>query len=470
MDSVEKLSGADRAWLLMDRPGNPMMIVGAIVLATPLDLARLRALIADRFLAYSRFRCVPQLNPLGGGTWIQSSGFDLEDHVLARPLSTGAGQPELEALVGELASMPFATGRPLWTFHLVEHYRSGSALIVRIHHAYADGLALLKVLFSLTDEGLEQAPVDVSAGEPQGWLERLGEVLKEGTTLTEKAVHLALHPKETSALAGQTLGAVGEIARLGLLTDDPPTCLKRPLSGRRRVAWGSPLSLKEIRTLAAVLGCTVNDVLMSILAGALGRYLASRGDGVAGLKIRAALPVNLRSGGSPGSLGNFFGLVFVDLPVGIRHPLERLYAIHTGMQSLKGSPQAPAVLGLLTLIGNLPAPLEAPVIDIFSAKASLVASNLLGPQKPLHLSGARIAQLLFWVPQAGDIGTGVSMLSYNGTLQFGVIADRDLVPQPAILVTQIEAEFERLVYLLLLGVGSRDPAVLAAPRPPARTH
>jgi WS/DGAT/MGAT family acyltransferase len=233
------------------------------------------------------------------------------------------------------------------------------------------------------------------------------------------------------------------------------------MSGTRRAAWTDALSLDEVRTMSHVLACTINDVLMATLAGALGRYLESRGYPVSGVGIRAAVPVNLRAAGDPQpSLGNRFGLVFVDLPVGIRHPLERLYAVRASIQKLKDSPQALLTLGLLSVIGSLPATAAEPMISLFSSKASVVASNLPGPRAQIRVAGAAVSQLLFWVPQAGDIGVGLSMLSYNDRVHFGVIADRYLVPEPAALVDQVKIEFERLVLLVLLGAGS-----LAEPRP-----
>ncbi|EQD50392.1 hypothetical protein B1A_13467, partial [mine drainage metagenome] len=149
--------------------------------------------------------------------------------------------------------------------------------------------------------------------------------------------------------------------------------------------------------------------------------------------------------------GNRFGLVFVELPVGIRHPLQRLYAVRAAMRTLKRSAQPRVTLRLLWAVGNLPRPVEDAAIDLFSAKASLVASNLPGPADPIDIGGARVSEVLFWVPQSGSLGVGVSMLSYAGRVQLGVMADRNLMTRPAELVALIAAEFERLVYLVLLG-------------------
>lgn len=457
------MSAIDRAWLLMERPTNPMVVMGLLVLTQPLSHAALRQVIAERFLTFERFRCVPVMEALGA-RWEPAERFNLEDHVLRVALPAPGGKRELEALAGELASTPLNTGRPLWTFHHVERYAHGSALLVRIHHCYADGIALMHVLATLADEDTEATAggtasiQDFPPGPPaRGPLTALLEkALREGADLLDKGLHYALHPGEATAATRAAVGIAGELARIGItLADDPVTRLKQPLTGVRRVAWGEPLALEEVHTVGHILGCTVNDVLISTLAGAIGRYLDAAGGRTAGMTIRAAAPVNLRAAnGSPFELGNRFGLAFIDLPIGIRHPLERLYAVHGATQALKGSPQAMVTFGLLSVVGSLPAAVEEPAVAFFSAKASLVASNLRGPQRRLTLAGAPIAQLLFWVPQTGSIGTGVSMFTYGQEVQFGVIADRQLIPEPGELVSIIQTEFDRLVYLILLGGGS----------------
>jgi diacylglycerol O-acyltransferase / wax synthase len=455
--NVQSMSAIDRAWLLMDHPTNPMLIVVLIVLRGALTRARLYALLAERFLIFERFRCIPAAGPMGAGSWIESSQFELTDHVHCMALPAGSGQRELEAMVGELASTPLSTARPLWSFHLIDNYAGGCALVVRMHHCYADGVALLQVLQTLADEGgptvHDAAAVASSRAAPQppGLLQQL---LRDGAGLLETGLHYALHPLEAGSAARTGVDLASELALIGLMADDPPTRLKAALSGVKRTAWGSLLALEEVKTIGRLLGCTVNDVLVSVLAGALGRYLESHGDTVSGLTLRAVVPFNLRTSAPEPALGNYFGLVFVELPVGIRHPLERLYAVHASMGRLKASPQALLTLGLLATIGSLPPAVEPPAIALFSAKASLVASNLPGPTEALHLGGAPITQLLFWVPQSGDIGTGVSMLTYCGQVQLGVIADRQLIADPGELVDGMATEFDRLVFLVLLGAGS----------------
>ena len=459
------MSSVDRAWLLMDRPANPMMIVGLIVLGEPLGREPLRQLIGRRFLDFERFRRAPVGDTLGG-RWVETPGFNLDDHLLLAALPAPGGQRELEALAGELASTPLPPGRPLWSFHLIERYGGGSAIIVRIHHCYADGVALVQVLLSLADRPVSDTAAarrrddDSPAPSPGGasWariLKPARDSLRWGAELLDAGMQYALRPEQASGLARQAVGIGSELLRLAMLSDDPPTRLKRALSGIRRIAWAQALSLEEVHTIGRLLGCTVNDVLIATLAGALGRYLESEGEPVEGLTIRAAIPVNLKPVTAAHvedvPLGNRFGLVFADLPIGVRHPLERLYAVHAATRTLKSSSQPLATFGLLALVGSLPAAAEEYALGLLSAKVSLVASNLPGPVEALTLGGCAVRQVLFWVPQYGSVGAGVSMFTYCGRVHYGVMADRELIADPGRLVALLAAEFERLVLLVLLG-------------------
>jgi diacylglycerol O-acyltransferase / wax synthase len=467
----QRMSPVDRAWLLMERPTNPMVIVAVIVLGGRLSRAALRRVIEQRWLAFDRFRCRPVSGALAG-YWERPEHFDLDDHVLTAALPSPAGQRELETLVGELCGTPFNSSRPWWSFHLVERFGRGSAIVVRIHHCYADGIALMKVLLEMTDGGARRASPrhaarhDAPAREVS--LDLLAGALRAGAGLISQGTRYALHPGEVADIATEATGVASELVRLALLADEPQTALKQPLSGARHVAWGPPLALDEVKALAHALDCTVNDVLMATLAGALGAQLRRHRDDIDGLTLHAAVPVNLRNEGeSDGGLGNRFGLVFVELPVGLRAPLERLFRVRDGMRTLKASSQALMTFGLLTTVGTMPQAIEDAAIDIFTAKASLVASNVPGPREPIRIGGAPVRQLHFWVPQAGSIGVGISLMSYHGRVQFGVMADRQLIAEPAELVGSFVSEFERLVMEASLLPRASHGARRARPRRPA---
>ena len=449
MTSDERMSPVDRAWLLMERPTNPMVIVAVLVLSGRLGLGPLRRMIEERLLRFERFRCRPVTDALAA-RWVRAQDFDVADHVLATSLPAPGGQSQLEALVGELSGAPFNPARPRWSFHLVERYGRGSAIVARIHHCYADGIALLGVLLGMSDGGAAAPPRRAAAEEAySGWLGPVANLVasaaKTGTRLLEQGAHLALHPAAATGVAAQAAAATTELLRLALLADDPPTLLKRTLTGSRRAAWATPLPLAEVKELGLALGCTINDVLICVLAGALGTYLRERRQRTRGLTLHAAVPVNLRGTGRDAPpLGNHFGLVFVELPVGVRQPLVRLRRVHDAMRELKGSSQAMLTFGLLAAVGSLPQAVEDAAIETFTAKASLVASNLPGPRTAMRIGGVALRQLLFWVPQAGSIGTGVSLISYRGLVQFGVMADRGLIAEPSRLTAAFGEEFARL--------------------------
>jgi len=461
------MSAVDAAWLRLDRPHNLMMIVGVWVFDEPLDFDRFRRTVSERFLRFERFRCRP-VDDVAGGYWEPDAEFDLDAHVRRVALPAPAGQRELEALVSDLSGQALDPRRPLWQMQVVDNYAAGAAVVMRIHHCYADGIALTRVFLEMTD--LDRHPAPLPEAEPTRRRGRgtrragglpdslplpgsalLRDALDEGAAWIGKAAELARHPEHASELAHHGFGLLREIAHVAALPDQRPSRLRGSLGKRKLAAWADPLPFDEVRTISKVLGCTINDLLMATAAGAIGSYLRAQGEDTDGLRIRAAVPVNLRDPADGVSLGNRFGLVFVDLPVGIRDPLARLRAVRTTMTELKQSYQPVLLLGLMAALGVLGEIAEDLAVGLLSRKASLVVSNVPGPQRQLYLAGSRLSQLMFWVPQSGSIGVGISILTYNGQVQFGVIADRKRIPDPRALVGRFGREFEQLVLAVLLG-------------------
>jgi WS/DGAT/MGAT family acyltransferase len=472
----ERMTSVDTAWLRMDGPGNSMMIVGVGATATPLRPADFRRMIEQRLLCFSRFRHRPVPDALGA-SWVEDDEFDLDAHFKCVVLPRPAGKVELQALAAELASTQLDPRRPMWQFHLVERYNGGSAWIMRVHHCYADGIAMIRVLLSMTEQDPApalgaQAPDRQSAHRATvdvlpvlSWVEQLtqpaGDILEnalaEGAKLLETGIHQLFHPERATTLATQAGGMLGEFAKVLALPDDPDTPLRGPLSGYKAVAWGQPIALHEVKAVGKALGCTINDVLMSTVAGVLGGYLREQGFDTSDLKVRASVPVNLRAADEPLALGNRFGLVFVELAPGLANPLQRLFATSDAMAALKGSLQPPMALMTLGLMGLLPAAVQAPAVELFSRKASAVVSNVPGPQAPLYLCGQRVSEMYFWVPQSGTIGLGISILSYAGHVYFGMISDKRLVQEPDRVVARFAPEFEKLLLATTVGaLGLRE--------------
>jgi WS/DGAT/MGAT family acyltransferase len=460
MTNRERISGVDTAWLRMEQPTNLMMIVGVMMLEGRLAMRDLKRVVAERFLAFRRFRQLA-VQEAAGAWWQDDESFDIAHHVHRTRLPGKAGKAELEALVSELASTPLDFARPLWDFHLVENHAGGCALISRIHHCYADGIALIQVMLSLTGRSAAAslaAPAP-SSEEPESAppADLWDQVVKPMRGAFEGAMALGV-----DGLKSKGAGFAGEVAKLVLMGPDAATRFKGALGQRKRVAWADPLPLDEVKVVGKALGCSINDVLLSMAAGALRDYLQEKGDPVAGLEIRAVVPVNLRPAGDGAGLGNRFGLVFLDLPIGLEHPLERLYEIRRRMRALKGSYQPMIALGLLNAIGYGPRIIQDQVTRLLGNSASAVMTNVPGPPHPLYFGGQRIAELDFWVPQSGGIGMGVSILSYDGRIQFGVITDAGLVPDPDAIVGRFAEEYDKLMWLTLMsawGGEDAEPAV-----------
>jgi WS/DGAT/MGAT family acyltransferase len=434
----------------MDQPTNLMMIVGVWMFEGRLELDAVRRTVATRFLAFRRFgQCAVQ--DAAGAWWQDPESFDIADHVVSTRLPGRGGKRELERLVSELASTPLDPARPLWQFHVIDNYAGGSALVMRIHHCYADGIALVQVVLSMTGESAK-ASLKAPARKPAA---AKGDAQSDfWTGLLEPIKGLALEPTAAAqamqGLAGKGMEIASEVARLVLMGRDAPTRFKGALGQRKVVAWAQPLPLDEVKAIGKALGCSINDVLLSMAAGALRDYMVAKGDAVEGPEIRAIVPVNLRPPGSGAELGNHFGLVFLDVPISIEHPLERLYEVRRRMRELKGSYQPLIALALLSAVGYGPRALQEQVTRLLGANASAVMTNVPGPQHALYFAGQHISGLEFWVPQSGGIGMGISILSYDGRIQFGVITDAGLVPDPSRIVRAYGEEFDKLMWLTLM--------------------
>ena len=459
MPNPERMTPIDAAWLRMDRPNNPMMIVGVMKLEGKVDPALVEDLISKRLLAHSRFRQFIDRTPTGW-FWTDDPHFDLARHVRHVRLPAPGGKAELESFVAELASQPLDPNRPLWQFHLVEDYEGGLAVVSRMHHAIADGIALVRVMMSMTDEATDARGVEESLAGGQGGVDaRLGlgglggslsSAIGQSMRMYGSMLRLATNPMQIFDYARTASGFASEFAWLLFMPTDTKTRLKGTPSGNKRVAWGEPIALSEVKAVGHALGCSVNDVVLCAVAGALRGYLASKGDTVEGVDVRALVPVNLRPADEPPTLGNRFGIVGVLLPVGVAHPLERLYEVRRRMEELKHSYEPPATLMLIASMGLGPKLVQDQLFDLLTSRSTAVMTNVPGPQRPLHIGGYRVRDIISWVPQSCDLGLGLSILSFDGNVQFAVTTDAALVPDPDEIVKRFQSAFEAMLYSVLL--------------------
>ncbi len=466
--SAERMSRVDTAWLRMDNDVNLMMIVGIWLLepAVPYDVLCER--VVDKLLKYDRFR-QKVVQDTFGPSWVEDTEFDIGRHVLRETLARKRGESERSALqrrAGELANTALDPAHPLWQFHLIEKYEGGSAMVARIHHCIGDGISLVSVMLSITDGGNDPPRRPARARrrtESDGEADWLADtVLGPLTDMTVKALGITGQgvAKSLSALSDPERGsldlmhtgmqALRDVAALAMMPDDSPTRLKGKPAGKKLVAWGEPIPLPAVKAIGKALGCSVNDVLLACVAGAIGHYLRDKGDEPDGQEIRAMVPVNLRPLDQAWQLGNRFGLAPLVLPIGIGNPIERVYAVRARMNQLKGSYQPLLAFAVLAVAGLTIKPVQDAILGLFAKKATAVMTNVPGPAVPLKLCGATLRQTMFWVPASGDIGVGVSVLSYGGGVQFGLITDQKLCPDPQAVIDRFEPEFEKLMMVTLM--------------------
>jgi WS/DGAT/MGAT family acyltransferase len=227
------------------------------------------------------------------------------------------------------------------------------------------------------------------------------------------------------------------------MPSDPETPYKGVSSPYKRAAWTRPIPLDGVKAVGRATGTKVNDVLLAAATGALRRYMAARGEPTAGVEIRAAVPFNVRPLERAHELGNAFALVFLRLPVGVEDPAERLRLLKARMDKIKRSTEPGVVYGILQTIGLTPHFVHHLVVKLFATKATAVMTNVPGPQEQLHLLGVPLADVMFWVPQAGDLALGLSILSYDGRVLVGVASDATLA-DPVTLGHAFEEEFAAL--------------------------
>ncbi len=467
MPAAERMSRVDTAWLRMDNDVNLMMIVGVWLLEPALDYEALCRRVSDKLLRYDRFKQKVVQDAIGA-QWVDDDAFDIHHHVVRDKLARRKGQSEraaLQALCGKLATEPLDPARPLWQFHLIDGYEGGSALIVRIHHCIGDGIALISVALSITDGGNDPPARRKRAASEAGdgdWL--ADAVIQPLTDIAVKALGMTGQGVARSVAAlsqpQQLLGSMemarvgyqvlGDVAALALMPDDAATRLKGLPAGDKRVAWNEPLPLDAVKTISKGLNCSINDVLLSCVAGAIGQYLRERGDDPTGQEIRAMVPVNLRPHDQAWQLGNKFGLAPLVLPIGISNPIERVYAVRRRMSELKGSYQPLLAFAVLAIAGLMIKPVQDAILNLFANKATAVMTNVPGPQQPLVLCGSTIRQTMFWVPASGHIGVGVSILSYASGVQFGLITDSKLCPDPHAIIERFQPEFDKLLLMTLM--------------------
>ena len=456
------MSNVDAAWLGMDSPDNLMMVTAVLHLDEAVDRERLADVLQHRLVArFPKFsmRPLPSGSPFEQPVWTEDPDFDLDRHVVEA--GTRVGDEGVAALVSELLGRPLDMRHSPWQFHLVDVPAEGGA-------ALRPGRAAAPLPRRRHRAGQRAAVADRRrparvrrwrprpAGPPHRRRTRAGRGCAPAsprartTSRTSRASTRCCRAPPAGRVVGPfRLARPDDRARPALRRPGPAHPAQGTAGPRKAAAWTERLDLGLIKRVANALDATVNDVLLAVTAGALRRHLLAHGDRAYDLRI--FVPVDLRPPGEPVpvTLGNRFGIVFINLPVAEPDPVARVRPVHERMGRVKAGAQAVSTFAIIAIVGALPSWAHRLAVRLLGAKSTAIVTNVPGPREPVFLAGTRLNRLAFWVPQAGSVGLGVSILSYAGEVSVGVAADHNLVPDPGEITRAVEAELADLVRLAL---------------------
>ena len=468
------MSAQDSLWLTMDRPNNLMVIDGMMLLESQPVWDDLVAVTQERVIdRFPVFGC-RAWNSESGWLWRPDPDFDPDRHLHRVDLPPPAGIRELEQYVAEQRSRPLDRDRPLWEMTLVnavylDDGTVGSAIVARFHHAIADGVRLTQVMLSLCDTADPRVTATVARpGGDASLTSMLGGALTTATDAlsdtarmltrgasslvrdTRQAIEsgwqistdLVRHPGrlvdafDAVGLDNRIANTTASLAKLALRGTTVRTVWSGTPGIRKAVAWSPPLPLDEVKRVGRQHEASVNDVLLTAVAGGLRRYLSSRGvEDVA--EIEWMVPVNLVpiAENLPEDLGNYFALVMAVLPLHPADPVQRLAATRTRMDRIKHSDEPIVTFGVQRGISAAPRPVGIALTDFFANKAVGVLTNVPGPRAPLTCAGSPVRQVIGFAPSSGDQPMTCTIFSYAGTVTIGFATDAGLVSHPSELVT-----------------------------------
>ena len=450
---MERLSSQDAAFLHLEDEVNHMHIGSVAVFEGPPPApALLQEMLRAHLVGVPRYRQRVHFPPLALGrpVWVDDPHFNLDYHVRRTALPEPGGDQELRNLVGRVMSQALDRQRPLWETWVIEGLGDGRwAILSKVHHCMVDGVASAELLSKMLDSerhpDVPRTPHWRAERQPPG-AELAIRALADRATMSVSTVRGVLgSPHHTVEAARDT--AHGLLTMAGVLQPPPRSSLNGPIGPNRRWDWASA-ELSDVKRLRARLGGTVNDVVLTAIAGGFRELLASRGESV-DRPVRTLVPVSVRSADEREAYNNRVSAIFADLPVGIADPVARLAAVREQMDHLKHSDEAVAGDVLVNLSGFAPAMLLAVALrtaaQVPQRMVQTVTTNVPGPQRPLYAAGRRLLECFPYVPLAGHVRVGVAIFSYDGRLGFGVTGDYDQAPDIGVLCDGIERSMAELV-------------------------
>jgi diacylglycerol O-acyltransferase len=474
MSNPDRLSGLDASFLSLERAGAHMHVGSVLVFDGPApSYDEFVAAIDARLHLVPRYRQKLAYPPLAQSrpVWADDPHFNARYHVRHTALPEPASREQLKRLAGRVFSQQLDRSKPLWEIYLVDRVEGDSfALVCKTHHALVDGISgvdIMAVLFDLDPDPPAREPPPAWAPRPEptpaalladavaGYAEAPGELVRAaaGTLAAPRA-------------AVRALGGLASMALQGL-NGAPPSPLNVKVGPHRRFTWVEA-ELDRFKAIKNALGGTVNDVVLTVVTGALRSLLLRRGRDPEGMELKAMVPVSVRTEDQRGALGNRVSAMYAPLPVGIADPRERFAAVHGAMGDLKASSQAVGA-EVLTQLAGFAAPTildQAARLQSLQRLYNLTVTNVPGPQFPLYMLGRRLRNFYPEVPITLNTALGIAIMSYDGHLDFGLLGDYDAMPDLDDLANDLSAAIDELG--VAAGVPANGPRRSGRARPASR--
>lgn len=469
------MSTVDSFWYSMDESTNLMVITAVMEFDACVEHAKLQDLLEKRLLIYKRFRqrIVWPVTRMGLPFWDYDANFDIQNHVIRLALPSPGDKKALARMISDLSIVPLDREKPLWQVHIIENYGGGSVVLVRIHHAIADAIVMVRLLFSLADlrpngsfAGVAKktaASEDRRKSGKKSKVEMLRDTLNllfrtggvsvvKSLNLTELAqkelMKTLAHPSYITRFSKNAVstgfGFAGALLRLAFMPEDKKTSLKGRIGTQKSVFWSNPVPLDKAGELGKFYRCSVNDVVMAAVTGALRNYCMYRGDDLTEAEARFAVPVNMGPQSPNVELGNKFSLVFLQLPLHMDDRVQRLRELRKRIRAAKDSAEAFIGYQAMRVLGIPPKRITKMGAGFFSRKLTGVLASVPGPQVPLYFTDLPVKNIMFWVPRIGNVGLGISIFSYAGAVTIGIASDSKLLPEPEKITLLFEKEFDQM--------------------------
>ncbi len=438
----------------VNTPNSLVTITGMMIFEKKVSLQKLLKVTEERLLQYERFKkkvIIRNNKPI----WHLDEAFCLSSHIHHIALPEPGNYKMLQEVISDLISEPLDYSKPLWQAHLIDNYNGGSVIVWRIHHAIADGIALIKVVFSLTAASRATSLVSAikhveneAEAAKISLKQEVNNLMQSGKDLYHQAQQLIHEPKYIKDALKESWSISKELGRLFFGTSVTGIMYKGELGYRKNASWSEALPLQEIKQIGKQFHATVNDMLLVLITGALRRHLTKHKQPLDQC-IRIVVPVNARKKGEPIKVHNKIGMLSIELPVHLKKMEDRIIYIVGKTKALKHSIEPVLIYNLLHIVADvIPQSIEQKFSNFLGTKIAGVVTNVPGPKEAIYLAGYKVKDIMFWVPQTNPLGIGISIISYNNRVCLGVVTDENLVKNPDEIIKGYYKEFETMRKLL----------------------